>query len=145
MRSVDSHTAFFAGLTAGAATSALIAAWLRRNDLLPLLQGSRPAGGSAKPQGGPTVGPHDLNDVIVQEHLARNIQFFGEQAVQDIASSYIVVVGLGGVGSHAAHHLLRSGVGRLLLIDFDQVRVAHNLPSASGTSAGNVCVSAAKW
>jgi tRNA A37 threonylcarbamoyladenosine dehydratase len=28
-----------------------------------------------------------------------------------------------GVGSHAAHLLLRSGVGRLRLIDFDQVGV----------------------
>lgn len=30
-------------------------------------------------------------------------------------------VPLQGVGSHAAHLLLRSGVGRLRLIDFDQV------------------------
>ena len=33
----------------------------------------------------------------------------------------MVVIGLGGVGSHAASMLLRSGVGRLLLVDFDQV------------------------
>lgn len=39
-----------------------------------------------------------------------------------IADAFVVVVGLGGVGSHAAHLLLRSGVGRLRLIDFDQVR-----------------------
>lgn len=29
-----------------------------------------------------------------------------------------------GVGSHAAHLLLRSGVGKLRLIDFDQVTVS---------------------
>lgn len=29
-----------------------------------------------------------------------------------------------GVGSHAAHLLLRSGVGRLRLIDFDQVSLS---------------------
>ncbi len=29
-----------------------------------------------------------------------------------------------GVGSHAAHLLLRSGVGKLRLIDFDQVRLS---------------------
>lgn len=32
-----------------------------------------------------------------------------------------MVIGLGGVGSHAASMLLRSGVGKLLLVDFDQV------------------------
>lgn len=35
----------------------------------------------------------------------------------------MVIIGLGGVGSHAASMLLRSGVGRLLLVDFDQVRL----------------------
>jgi len=38
-----------------------------------------------------------------------------------VTTSYVVVIGLGGVGSHAASMLLRSGVGRLLLVDFDQV------------------------
>lgn len=40
-----------------------------------------------------------------------------------MTESYVVVIGLGGVGSHAASMLLRSGVGRLLLVDFDQVRI----------------------
>lgn len=31
---------------------------------------------------------------------------------------------LQGVGSHAAHLLLRSGVGRLRLVDFDQVTLS---------------------
>ena len=34
----------------------------------------------------------------------------------------VIVIGLGGVGSHAAQLLLRGGVRRLRLIDFDQVR-----------------------
>jgi len=51
----------------------------------------------------------------------RNIQFFGFEAQQKVTASYVVVIGLGGVGSHAASMLLRSGVGRLLLVDFDQV------------------------
>lgn len=53
--------------------------------------------------------------------LFRNIQFFGLEAQQKVTASYVVVIGLGGVGSHAASMLLRSGVGRLLLVDFDQV------------------------
>jgi tRNA A37 threonylcarbamoyladenosine dehydratase len=44
----------------------------------------------------------------------------------------VVVVGLGGVGSHAAAMLLRCGVGKLRLIDFDQV--------ASPLKARGVCL-----
>jgi len=51
----------------------------------------------------------------------RNIQFFGIESQQKVTESFVVVIGLGGVGSHAANMLLRSGVGRLLLVDFDQV------------------------
>ena len=39
-------------------------------------------------------------------------------------SPLVIVVGLGGVGSHAAHLLLRGGVRRLRLIDFDQVTLS---------------------
>lgn len=38
-----------------------------------------------------------------------------------VTESYVVVIGLGGVGSHAASMLLRSGVSRSLLVDFAQV------------------------
>jgi tRNA A37 threonylcarbamoyladenosine dehydratase len=36
----------------------------------------------------------------------------------------VVVVGLGGVGSHAVNMLVRSGVARVRLIDFDQVTLS---------------------
>lgn len=39
-----------------------------------------------------------------------------------------MVIGLGGVGSHAASMLLRSGVGKLLLVDFDQVFTRSHSP-----------------
>jgi tRNA threonylcarbamoyladenosine dehydratase len=53
----------------------------------------------------------------------RNIQFFGLDSQKKVTESYVVVIDLGGVGSHAASMLLRSGVGRLILVDFDQVSV----------------------
>ncbi|CAM8981335.1 unnamed protein product [Rhodiola kirilowii] len=65
-----------------------------------------------------------LEDEIVSEHLTRNIQFFGLESQRKVTSSYVVVIGLGGVGSHAANMLLRSGVGRMLLVDFDQVSLS---------------------
>ena len=36
----------------------------------------------------------------------------------------MIVVGLGGVGSHAANMLVRSGVTKIRLIDFDQVTLS---------------------
>ncbi|XP_052197433.1 tRNA threonylcarbamoyladenosine dehydratase isoform X2 [Diospyros lotus] len=50
--------------------------------------------------------------------------FFGIESQQKVSASYVVVIGLGGVGSHAASMLLRSGVGKLLLVDFDQVSLS---------------------
>ena len=68
---------------------------------------------------------YDHNDMPFPAHylcaIIRNIQFFGLEFQQKVTASYVVVIGLGGVGSHAASMLLRSGVGRLLLVDFDQV------------------------
>ncbi|XP_020517827.1 tRNA threonylcarbamoyladenosine dehydratase isoform X1 [Amborella trichopoda] len=65
-----------------------------------------------------------LKDEIVSEQLTRNIQFFGLESQQKVTESFVVVIGLGGVGSHAAGMLLRSGVGRLMLVDFDQVSLS---------------------
>lgn len=51
--------------------------------------------------------------------------FFGEESFATrVRPAFVVVVGLGGVGSHAAHMLARSGVGRLRVIDFDQVTLS---------------------
>ncbi|CAH9089881.1 unnamed protein product [Cuscuta europaea] len=79
-----------------------------------LVQGKKP----------PMTTPDLLNDEVVCEQLTRNIQFFGLDSQKKVTASYVVVIGLGGVGSHAAAMLLRSGVGRLLLLDFDQVTVS---------------------
>ncbi|XP_054798253.1 tRNA threonylcarbamoyladenosine dehydratase 2 isoform X2 [Prosopis cineraria] len=76
-----------------------------------------------------------LNDEIVSEHLTRNIQFFGFESQRKVTASYVVVIGLGGVGSHAASMLLRSGVGKLLLVDFDQVSLSSLNRHAVATRA----------
>lgn len=58
---------------------------------------------------------------LEHELFARVLSFFGEASFPPIQQAFIVVVGLGGVGSHAAQMLVRSGVKRLRVIDFDQV------------------------
>jgi len=76
-----------------------------------------------------------VDDDIVVEQLTRNLQLFGEEGQGRIRRSFVVVVGVGGVGSHAAHMLLRSGVGRLRLIDFDQVTLSSLNRHAVATRA----------
>ncbi|MBP5216562.1 MAG: ThiF family adenylyltransferase [Bacilli bacterium] len=51
----------------------------------------------------------------------RSRMLLGEEALQRLANSHVVVFGVGGVGGTAAEALLRSGVGKLTLVDFDKV------------------------
>ena len=48
-------------------------------------------------------------------------RLFGRSGSERIRSAHVAVIGVGGVGSWVAESLARSGVGRLTLIDFDQV------------------------
>jgi tRNA A37 threonylcarbamoyladenosine dehydratase len=49
----------------------------------------------------------------------------GDAKMERLFASHVVVIGLGGVGSFAAESLLRSGIGRLTLVDFDRVCVTN--------------------
>lgn len=53
---------------------------------------------------------------LVAEQLSRLRAFFGEERLEMIRNALVVVVGVGGVGSHAASMLARSGVGRSTLL-----------------------------
>ncbi|KAJ3261363.1 hypothetical protein HK103_005971 [Boothiomyces macroporosus] len=61
---------------------------------------------------------------LMDEQLSRNIAFLGKEGVDKVRKSFVIVVGLGGVGSHAAHLLVRSGVEHVRFIDFDQVTLS---------------------
>lgn len=58
------------------------------------------------------------------EQLSRNELFFGPEGLESIKNSRILILGLGGVGSHAANMLARAGVGYLRIVDFDQVTLS---------------------
>ncbi|MFN2309740.1 MAG: tRNA cyclic N6-threonylcarbamoyladenosine(37) synthase TcdA [Gammaproteobacteria bacterium] len=64
------------------------------------------------------------------------LRLYGERAYALLPQLHLCVVGLGGVGSWAAEALARSGVGRLTLIDYDQVALSNvnrQLPALSDT------------
>ncbi|KAF9131031.1 hypothetical protein BGW39_002342 [Mortierella sp. 14UC] len=65
-----------------------------------------------------------MDEELVKEQLARNIAFLGEEGVDKLRKSFVIIVGAGGVGSWAASMLIRSGVGKIRIIDFDQVSLS---------------------
>lgn len=55
----------------------------------------------------------------------RTARLLGDQGLARLAHSTVTVFGCGGVGSHAAEALVRSGVGRVFLVDFDRICVTN--------------------
>ncbi len=53
--------------------------------------------------------------------FGRTIDLLGEEGFAALRRSRVTVFGLGGVGSHAAAALVRAGVRRLRVVDFDKV------------------------
>ncbi|KAJ7911833.1 ubiquitin-protein ligase molybdopterin-converting factor [Mycena leptocephala] len=70
---------------------------------------------------------------LIQEQLARNYAFFGDEAMAKIRNSTVVIVGCGGVGSWAAVMLVRSGVSKVRLVDFDYVTLSSLNRHAAAT------------
>ncbi|KAK3382030.1 hypothetical protein B0H63DRAFT_218721, partial [Podospora didyma] len=66
----------------------------------------------------------DFDDELILEQLARNRVFLGDEGTNKLRNAFVVVVGCGGVGSHATAALARSGVSKIRLIDFDQVTLS---------------------
>jgi tRNA A37 threonylcarbamoyladenosine dehydratase len=64
--------------------------------------------------------------------FSRTIDLYGGAGFARIREAKVAVVGLGGVGAHAALALARSGVGGLRLCDFDRLSVSslNRHPSA---------------
>lgn len=57
--------------------------------------------------------------------FSRTELLIGEKGVKDLANCTVMVFGVGGVGSHCIEALARSGIGRLILIDPDQVGLTN--------------------
>ena len=53
--------------------------------------------------------------------FSRTELLIGEEGVKKLANATIMVLGVGGVGSHCIEALARSGVGTLILVDNDKV------------------------
>ncbi|MHC0035799.1 tRNA threonylcarbamoyladenosine dehydratase [Pseudoneobacillus sp. C159] len=57
--------------------------------------------------------------------FSRNELAIGQEGLDKLKDSTVAVLGIGGVGSFAAEALARSGVGRLVLVDKDDVDITN--------------------
>lgn len=60
----------------------------------------------------------------------------GEEKVNRLRNSHVLVVGLGGVGAYAAEMICRAGVGRMTIVDADTVQptnINRQLPALHST------------
>jgi tRNA A37 threonylcarbamoyladenosine dehydratase len=68
--------------------------------------------------------------------FSRTELLIGPQGLDKLKNSTVAVFGVGGVGSYAAEALCRSGVGRIVLVDFDDVcltNINRQLHAMDGT------------
>ncbi len=57
--------------------------------------------------------------------LLRISRFLGEEAVSSLEEKFVVIVGVGAVGSFCLEALARSGIGSFRLVDFDRVEYSN--------------------
>ena len=62
---------------------------------------------------------------FMDERFLRNEMMWGKEGQTKLASSHIILFGLGGVGSYVAECLARSGIGELTLVDSDTVSLSN--------------------
>ena len=79
-----------------------------------------------------------------QRRFDRTARLLGDRGMTRLQESHVMVFGVGGVGSFAIESLARSGVGRLTLVDFDDIcvtnsnRQLHTLKDTYGRSKAEV-------
>ncbi|HET7501438.1 MAG TPA: tRNA threonylcarbamoyladenosine dehydratase [Kofleriaceae bacterium] len=62
---------------------------------------------------------------MTHRRFDRTARLLGDDGVARLASATVSVFGVGGVGSFAAEALVRSGVGRVILVDYDRICVTN--------------------
>ena len=75
--------------------------------------------------------------VKVMDFLSRLAAIVGEDNIFKLKNSKVLVLGLGGVGSYAVEGLVRSGIGSIVLVDYDKVDIT-NLNRQLMTNINNI-------
>lgn len=62
---------------------------------------------------------------IYLPQFSRTKLLIGERGLACLQKSRVIVFGVGGVGSYAVEALARTGIGNLVLVDFDQIEITN--------------------
>ncbi len=62
---------------------------------------------------------------VLHRRFDRMGRLVGDEKMEKLFRTHAMVIGLGGVGSWAAESLVRSGIGRITLIDFDEICITN--------------------
>lgn len=67
----------------------------------------------------------NVTGVYYKEEFSRTASMLGEDGMRKLSEAHVAVFGVGGVGGYIVEALVRSGVGRLSLIDGDAVSTTN--------------------
>jgi len=62
---------------------------------------------------------------VMHRRFDRMGRLVGDAAMEKLFNTHVMVLGLGGVGSWAAESLARSGVGKMTIVDFDEICITN--------------------
>ena len=129
-----------ASFTLGAVTALFLTTFLPR--VIPLKKKNITKDDLLLKAGTPPEDGFEL-EVLKAEQLTRNRAFLGAATLDILMKdTFVIIVGCGGVGSHAAHMLVRSGISNIRLIDFDLVTLSslNRAPMATRKDVGKAKV-----
>lgn len=64
-------------------------------------------------------------EYVLHRRFDRMGRLVGDQVMGQLFKTHAMIIGLGGVGSWAAESLARSGVGKITIIDFDEICITN--------------------
>ena len=74
----------------------------------------------------PEVSPVEpVSNYKLHRRFDRMARLTGDDGMSALMNSFVIVFGIGGVGSFTAEALVRSGIGRIRIVDFDDVCVTN--------------------
>ena len=83
-----------------------------------------------------SISPLNFDDVDFERRFGGIARLYGARALERFRGAHVCVVGVGGVGSWIVEALARSAIGKLTLIDLDNVaesNINRQIQALSGT------------
>lgn len=65
------------------------------------------------------------NNYTLHRRFDRMGRLVGDEKMEKLFATHVMIIGLGGVGSWAAEAIVRSGVGRVTIIDHDEICITN--------------------